>query len=617
MCAIAGVVGFKDSQGAGIAVKKMVAALARRGPDGEGIFAWEGATFGHRRLAIFDLSAAGRQPMLTPDGAVGTVFNGAIYNFRELRDELIAHGYNFASQTDTEVLLHGYVQWGIDELVRRLRGMFAFALWDSKNRRCYLVRDRLGVKPLVYVARAGALAFASTVRGLTLAGFADELNGESVREFLIGGFLADDRSIFKDVKKLPAASILEWSEGRLAIRQYWNLPTAGTRGSMSFPDVVDRTRSLLLEAVEMRLHADVEVAALLSGGVDSSLICWAVQKLGSDITAFTVATPEDPWDETAEAGETARRLGLKHRIVEVAPHDLSDVAELASAYAEPFGSASALGMLGVSRAISSSGSVRVLLTGDGGDDAFLGYHRQRNLWIASNVARCLPKGVGGWGTLARRLPSSGPLRRAGALLRYATGGLNEVVQHSRHEDILEAEQLIGERFEVLSGTSPDLRTSGPNVLTDFLEYERRTRFVGEYMTKVDNGAMHYGIEARSPFLDHRIWEFAAEVPYGVRLHSGRLKAVLRELVRRELGDDVARRPKKGFGIPVQRWIVGRWRPAIEEMFRNSILEDEKWIRRGAALARLSEAEKHGAPVQLWYVVALESWLRYQRGVPVI
>ena len=182
MCGIAGVVGPKDSRADVAAVKKMTAVLARRGPDDEGIRAWDGAVLGHRRLAIFDLSAAGNQTMLTPDGAVGVVFNGAIYNFRELRDELTASGYKFVSQTDTEVLLHGYLSWGIDRLVGRLRGMFAFGLWDDRTRKLYLVRDRVGVKPLVYAVRGSAIAFASTVRALASAGFANELDEDSVRE---------------------------------------------------------------------------------------------------------------------------------------------------------------------------------------------------------------------------------------------------------------------------------------------------------------------------------------------------------------------------------------------------------------------------------------------------
>jgi asparagine synthase (glutamine-hydrolysing) len=311
-------------------------------------------------------------------------------------------------------------------------------------------------------------------------------------------------------------------------------------------------------------------------------------------------------------------LDLKHCVVEVVPPSPTEVGELVSAYAEPFGSASALGMLGVSRAVASSGSAKVLLTGDGGDDVFLGYSRHRNFWIAGNVGRFLPDGATNWGEAAGQAISTvNPLRRAGALLLYGAGGLGAMVRYSRQDDVREADRLLGERYGTCprNPEAPHLPTSGRTILDDFLKYEFRTRFVGEYMTKVDGGTMHYGIEARSPFLDHKLWEFAAALPYGIRLHGGRLKSILRQLVRDEIGNDVARRPKRGFGIPVQRWIVGRWRPAIEEMFRNSVLEDERWIRPGSALARLGAAQDSGtAPAQLWYLVVLESWLRHERGL---
>jgi asparagine synthase (glutamine-hydrolysing) len=616
MCGIAGVVGLKDSRAAFAAVKRMTTALAKRGPDGEGSSSWPGTVFGHRRLAIFDLSEAGRQPMLTPDGEAGVVFNGAIYNFRELRAELLASGLQFVSQTDTEVLLQGYRRWGLDGLVHRLRGMFAFALWDNRAHRLYLVRDRLGVKPLIYAVRDGAIAFASTVRGLAMAGFAGELDPDSIREFMIAGFLADDRVIYRGVRKLPAASILEWSEGAFTIRNYWSPPHAMRQEGVSFRGALEETKSLILDAVRARLFADVPVAALLSGGIDSSLVCWAVRQVGGDLTAFTVATPGDEWDESGEASVTAQKLGLKHCVIDVSPSDFNDVAQLASAYAEPFGSASALGMLNVSRAVSSSGGVKVLLTGDGGDDVFLGYSRHRNIWIANRIAETFSSAVAGrCRTVTSWIPRIGVLGRASALLEYSTRGLDAVVRNARREDVYEASQLLGERFAAMPHDRRDHQwpTSGRTILDDSLVYERNTRFVGEYMTKVDGGAMFHGVEARSPFLDHNIWEFAAALPYGIRLHGGRLKSVLRQIVREEIGESIANRPKRGFGIPVQRWIAGRWRSAVEAMLHDSILEKEGWIRRGSGVGRLAAVRANGiAPNQLWYMLVLESWLRHER-----
>ena len=288
MCGIAGFAGKIDRQDAEHRVRLMLRSLERRGPDSEGLEAWDGAVLGHRRLSIFDLSELGHQPMFTTDRSLAVVFNGAIYNFHDLRDELIQAGYHFRSQTDTEVLLHGFREWGIDVLVAKLRGMFAFVIWDDRAKSLTLVRDRLGVKPLCFVERDGGLAFASTPRALHEAGLAGEIDPQAITDFLEFGYVTDNRSIYRDVQKVPAATILEWSAGKLHSREYWTLSEAGSSSAVGFEDAVDETERLLLKSVELRLLADVPVGALLSGGIDSSLVCWAVAKLGGDLTAFTV-----------------------------------------------------------------------------------------------------------------------------------------------------------------------------------------------------------------------------------------------------------------------------------------------------------------------------------------
>ena len=228
--------------------------------------------------------------MASPDREIAVVFNGAIYNFLSLRAELETRGYKFRSNTDTEVLIHGYREWGLDELVTRLRGMFAFALWDDPKRKLFLVRDRLGVKPLVYSLQDGRIAFASTVTALKKSGLLGEIDEQAVTEFLEYGFVTDDRVIYRNAVKVHAASIVEWFDGDVKTRTYWSPPVlpASDSSSPSFADAVAETERLLLRAVEMRLQADVPVGALLSGGVDSSLVCWAIAKLGGDVTAFTV-----------------------------------------------------------------------------------------------------------------------------------------------------------------------------------------------------------------------------------------------------------------------------------------------------------------------------------------
>jgi len=614
MCGIAGVVGFENPTLALERVQHMTHALARRGPDSEGIECWPGVVLGHRRLAIFDLSDAGRQPMMSPDRSLGLVFNGAIYNFRALRTELAADGAQFRSRTDTEVLLHGYRRWGIKGLVARLRGMFAFGLWDNTNRTLYLVRDRLGIKPLVYAARNGSVAFASTVRALRAGGWSGDLDEAALAEYLEFGFVTDRRAIYQGLVKVPAASIVRWQDGVLQTEEYWTPPTAPAGRTPTFEEAVAETERLFLAAVQRRLDADVPVGALLSGGLDSGLVCWAVTKLGADLTAFTVGTPGDPEDETTDACATAAELGIRHRLVGLPAADRPGVEELASAYAEPFACASALGMLRVCKEVATS--AKVLLTGDGGDDLFLGYPRHRHLWLAQTLARMTPHVASGWWRSARRGFEPGPFRRAVHFLDYAAGGLGAFIDAHDGLPTYHRQGLLGERLAGVTVEQRRMPWSGDSarrVLADYLEYDRRTQFVAEYLTKVDGAAMHYGLEARSPFLDQDLWEFACTLPPAIRLRRGGLKAVLRELARRRIGDRIARGRKRGFSIPVERWLAGRWLPHMEATLRSSRLVGDGWIRSEGLRAEITASARRGwARHQLWYLYVLESWMRAEQ-----
>jgi asparagine synthase (glutamine-hydrolysing) len=612
MCGIAGVAGFQDIDNAEAIVHKMSCALARRGPDAEGITRLDGAVLGHRRLSIFDLSAAGIQPMTTPDRAVSVVFNGAIYNFRELRPLLESAGYRFQSQTDTEVLLHGYREWGIDQLVARLRGMFAFGLWDNRNRKLFLVRDRLGVKPLIYAVQGNQIAFASTPRAIRQSGLVSEIDPQAVAEFLEFGYVTDDRTIYQGVAKVQAGTIMEWSDGRLSARQYWFLPTVNQQSRVTFEDAVAETERLFLEAVKLRLDADVPVGSLLSGGVDSSLVCWAVSALGADITAFTIGAHGDPLDETADARQTARQLGIRHEVIDLSPDETPSIDDMSSAYGEPFACASALGMMRVSKAVRSSATV--LLTGDGGDDVYLGYPEHRYFQMAQDLARRLPPGSGQlWRAIRPAIPNAGMLRRGAHFLDYATGGLGSVTRAHPGLNVYQQSGMLGERLA--SAVIPQRQIersldSARHLLTEFLAYDRRTRFTGEYMTKVDGGTMYHALEGRAPFLDQELWNFAATLPYSIRLRGGQLKAILRELARRRVGERVASGSKRGFSIPVNRWLAGRWRRDFAEAMSNSLLAKEGWIRSGPVLEQHRRAvEKGWVSNQLWYLYVLETWFR--------
>lgn len=614
MCGIAGVIGNKDQDAAREKVSRMLEVLKHRGPNDTGIEVWDGAVLGHQRLSIFDLSAAGHQPMLSPEGDIGVVLNGAIYNFRALRAELEDKGCRFRSRTDTEVLIHGYQEWGFDRLVSKMQGMFATGLWDERRKTLFLVRDRLGVKPLAFAVGDREISFASTVRALKAADCGRGLNEKGVAEYLEFGFLTDDHAIYKGIEKVAAGEIVEWRDGELEKREYWNLPPVSPANKISFDEAVEETERLFLAAVEKRLQADVPIGALLSGGIDSSLVCWAIGKLGGNVTAFTVGTPNDVFDETDAAAQTAKLLGIKHQILELSSEKPPDVGELVRAYAEPFACASALGMLGISKEVKKSATV--LLTGDGGDDVFLGYPEHRHFFLSSKVARKTPAFAADlWFRTRVNIPQVGNLKRAVSFLDYSMGGLGAVGTARDGLPVYRQNKLLGERLRDVDLPHRQMDwtiESGRNLLAEFLAYDRRTRFIGEYLPKVDGGTMFHALEARSPFLDSSLWEFASKLPFALRLHNGKSKAILREIVRRRISEELAGGKKQGFMIPVQNWLAGHWRTYFTELLHDSLVEKEGWINVESTLRFFEHsAEKDRMPRQLWFIFVLESWLRFE------
>jgi len=612
MCGIAGLVGCPDPVRARAAVARMTEDLKRRGPDAEGLECWPNAILGHRRLSIFDLSDAGRQPMTSDDRSVAVVFNGAIYNFRDLRADLEAAGHRFHSHTDTEVLVNGYLAWGIDALVRRLRGMFAIALWDEREQMLYLVRDRLGVKPLAYVQDAGSIAFASTVRALHRAGFGGELDPASALEFLEFGYVTDARSIYANIRKVPAGGLIQFHvpSRKLAVQKYWTAPPVSNNGNApTFEEASAEVERQLLEAVRLRLSADVKVAALLSGGIDSGLVCWAIREAGADLTAYTVGVPGDGSDESSHAAVTARHLGIRHEVLPLEADSAPGITDLVQAYGEPFACSSALGMLAVAKLVKANATV--LLTGDGGDDVFLGYPEHRNFWMAQQLANAIPEpAFRAWGAARRLLPQNGALKRARSFGDYIAGGLAGAAA-VRDGLPTYGSMLAG---ELASGSIPQREMlwpadGGRTLLPDFLAYDFNQRFTGEYLPKVDGATMHYALEARSPFLDQELWSYAASLPFPIRLRHHTLKALLRHIAARRISPEIATLKKQGFIIPAKNWLVTKWRERFDAAFERPELERIGWIRADEVRSRFIRAAENGsAPLQLWYLFVLENWL---------
>ena len=614
MCGIAGAVAPGKPEYTREIVRCMTDCMRRRGPDSEGLSTWPDAALGHRRLSIIDLSPAGHQPMLSDDGDIGLVFNGCIYNFQDIRAELEACGHHFRSHADTEILLRGYQEWGIDRLVEQLRGMYAFALWDNPRRKLTMVRDRLGVKPLMYSRQNGGIAFASTVEALRSVGMGGEIDPLAMLEVLDFGFVTDKRSIYQGIEKLPPATIAEWQDGQFTQRQYWSVPAPETWSTASFEEAVEETERLLLESVRLRLVADVPIGVLLSGGIDSTLICWALQKLNANVKAFTVRAPDDPSDESADAAATARLLGIEHEIVEMPLTEFS-LEQLTDAYSEPFPCSSAQAMLWVSGAVKKHATV--LLTGDGGDDVYLGYPLFNDVMASERAARAIPTAIApALHGLAGLLPDSGQLRRAKSAIYYATGGVGSWIR--RHDGLpyLQSRGMLGEK---LAGVEMPLRQipasakAARRLFRDVFDYHLRMHFTSEFMPKVDSATMYYAIESRAPFLDQKMWEFAATLSPDVRLQGGVLKAVLRQIVAKNLNQETAHRRKQGFVVPVERWLATRWSSMLSRLREGTLLESEGWIARGSLNAPIKDAQASGTvPLQIWRMLVLENWLEKHR-----
>ena len=551
--------------------------------------------------------------MLSDDGQLGLVFNGCIYNFRQLRAELETLGHRFRSNTDTEVLLRGYEQWGIDRLVAKLRGMFAFAIWDDPQQKLTLVRDRLGVKPLIYAQQDGEIVFASTINALRTVGIGREIDPVAVLEILDYGFVSDQRSIYQGISKLPPATIAEWQHGRLAQRQYWSVPTPDPWAKTTFDEAVEETERILLESVKLRLVSDVPIGALLSGGIDSSLVCWALQELNANVKAFTVCAPDDPSDESADAAATAQQLGIEHEVVDM-PREEFSFEQLNEAFSEPFPCSSALAMLWVSSAVKKHATV--LLTGDGGDDVYLGYPMFRDVLLAEKAAKATPLAVAPvLHSAGNLLPDLGRLKTLRSAINYATGGIGSWIR--RHDGLpylishgMLGEKLANARYELRE--IPASARAARRLFRDVFDFHRRMHFTSEFMPKVDGATMHYAIESRAPFLDHTMWEFAATLTPEVRLHGGVLKAVLRRIVEKHLGRETASRRKQGFVVPVERWLAGRWSPMLTRLQQGTLLEREGWTAPGSLAAPIRDAQRKGVvPVQIWRLLVLEHWLEKQ------
>jgi asparagine synthase (glutamine-hydrolysing) len=630
MCGLVGILDLHGRRPIPAArIERMAEAVYHRGPDGGAVHVEPGLALGHRRLAVID-PAGGSQPMAVADGRFRVVYNGEIYNFRELRSDLAARGHRFTTRSDTEVLLHAYAEWGTDCL-ERLRGMFAFALWDARARRLLLARDRLGEKPLYYAHTGdGLLLFGSEI-GAVLAGLPERppLDLEAVAEYFTYGYVPDPKSIYRGVHKLAPAHRLEFAAGAgLPVpspRRYWR-PDFGVEPLHGSPDalageLVERLR----EAVRQRLVADVPVGAFLSGGVDSSgVVALMAEGSASRVATCSIGFGDPAVDESAHARRVAQRYGTEHHEerVEVTAPD-AHIDRLARIYGEPFGDSSALPtwiVSGIARR-----HVTVALTGDGGDEVFAGYRRYPLLVRQALVRERLPE------SLRRSL--FGPLARAYPKLDWAPRPLRakatfEALAGEAPQGHLRAVTALpagdrrrlwsGDFVAALDGYDPvtvierhaaEAGTREPLARAQYVDL--MTWLPGRMLVKVDRASMAHGLELRPPLLDHLLVEWAARLPTAVKLRGMSGKLVLKRALEPFVPHDLLYRPKQGFSLPLARWLREDLRPRVASLGDAGPLADSGLFDR-SGLQRLAAEHASGrrdhTPI-IWALLMFDAFCR--------
>jgi asparagine synthase (glutamine-hydrolysing) len=616
MCGIAGIVSADGQPVEAELLRSMTDILTHRGPDGAGFFLDGAVGLGHRRLAIIDLTAGG-QPMASADRKRWITFNGEIYNFRELRKELEALGHRFRTSSDTEVILAAYDAWGVG-CVERLRGMFAFGIWDERRRRLLLARDRVGIKPLAYAWDGRRLLFGSEPKAILQdPAVPRELDWEALRAYLTFHYVPSPYTIFRAIRKLPPAStlVLDLDRGWPVVHRYWDLRFDPDERP-SEVDWVDALRAHLEDAVQSHLVSDVPVGAFLSGGMDSSTIVALMAELGRGrVRTFSIGFDEADFDELAYARNVARRYDTDHYEFVVKPDALEALPRLVWQFDEPFADSSALPTYYVAKVTGEQ--VKVALSGDGGDESFAGYRRYAR---AATIHRRLDQGPG---LLLRRL-----FRLAGQLLPgEARGqgylqflGADAIERYFRMVTFQRSETLrrllsadAQERVAADVTAAPFHRLAQEGRGRDYastLQYlDVRSYLPDDILTKVDRTSMLVSLEARVPLLDHVLMEFVATMPTALKLRGGQGKAILKRVMARDLPHEVLDRRKMGFGVPLARWFRGELGKYTRDVLLGSRSRGRGLIDATTVAAML---EQHRAGTrdwspQIWAVLCLEEW----------
>ncbi len=625
MCGICGAAWTSDSPGIDpTTLDRMVDVLAHRGPDDRGTYIETGLALGHRRLSIIDLSPLARQPMISDDGTLRIVFNGEIYNFESLRKELVAKGHRFRSESDTEVLLHLYAEDG-EKMLSKLNGMFSLAIDDTKTRRFFFARDRLGKKPFFYRLEKDRVLFASELKSiLQVEGISREIDPTALDDYLTYQYVPHPKTIFRGINKLPPGHFAVWQDGRFSITKYWNPDFNLEDANRSYADWSEELRSLLTDAVQLRLRSDVPLGAFLSGGIDSSIITGLAQRLSTKkIRTFSIGFPQKHYDETAFARKASEKSGTDHTELIVTPDIHGILDKLVEHYDEPFADSSAIPTLVLSELTRRS--VTVALSGDGGDELFAGYQRYQAVKLGERVdilPHCVRKFLAG--PMRSLIPASTQQKSTPRRLKRFFEALGmepmerylqwiAIFNRQRRNELYSVElaQQIGDHDSV--GFLEDAATfcSQRDVVSRTSLIDVQTYLPCDILTKVDVASMACSLEVRAPLLDYRLVEFAARIPVAHKIHGRTGKFIFRDTFRELLPPEIETRGKMGFGVPIDDWFRGPLKNFVRE-----ILLDRRTTERG--LFRLETVGKllddhfsnrFDHAYRIWALLVLELWMR--------
>jgi asparagine synthase (glutamine-hydrolysing) len=620
MCGICGTFNFSSEQPVDIGdLKRMCDVMAHRGPDDEGFFAEANIGLGMRRLSIIDLST-GHQPISNEDGTVWIVFNGEIYNHLILRKELQGKGHKFSTNTDTEAIVHAYEEYG-EDCVNKLRGMFAFAIWDRIKKKLFLARDRIGIKPLYYYLDDKRIIFGSELKViLQCPGIPKDLDFEALDNFLTFEYIPAPLTIFKKIKKLPQAHTLSVENGKISMNEYWKLNFKEVKRTEE--ETCEGLYEILKEAVKMRLMSDVPLGAFLSGGIDSSTVVGLMSEvMDRPVKTFSIGFDDPSYNELNYARTVAKHFGTDHTELVIKPDIIDWVNRLIKYLDEPFGDFSIFPTFLVSELARKH--VTVTLSGDGGDELFAGYE----YYIADKIAsyyRKLP------GVLRKKLipsivgsipPSSQKKGPVNMIKRFVEGTQHpERLRHFRWAKFFSEEEkalLYSEDVKMeldgidtyLAFTKHFSESNGADYLGKELFADIKTYLCDDILVKVDRMSMANSLEARVPFLDHKFVEFVATIPSGMKLNSLRSKYILKKSMSRILPREILYRDKQGFSIPIKNWLKNELRPLMEEALSPERVKKEGFFNPSyidmIKTEHLNGVENHSH--RLWALMVFEIW----------